>query len=101
MAGRGNRANRTAARAVVHGLGRRAGERAVRSGGVAQRKLVTCEDGRDIEIPRDLTHGLKDEQVNEMVRVALSLTPLWENALGKDWQQQMTPEVARELLTRM
>jgi 3-deoxy-alpha-D-manno-octulosonate 8-oxidase len=55
----------------------------------------------DIEIPRGLTQGLTADPVNEMVRVALSLTPLWENALGKDWQQKMTPEVAKGLLARM
>ena len=28
------------------------------------------------------------------------LTPLWENALGKDWSAQMTPDKARELFAR-
>lgn len=54
-----------------------------------------------VEIPRGITAGLDEEQVSEMVRVALSLAPLWENALGKNWQEQMTPEVARALYARM
>jgi hypothetical protein len=33
--------------------------------------------------------------------VALSLTPLWENALGHDWAKQMTADKARELYARM
>jgi 3-deoxy-alpha-D-manno-octulosonate 8-oxidase len=36
-----------------------------------------------------------------MVRVALSLGPLWENALGPDWKQKMTPEKCRALYARM
>ncbi|MFM1944895.1 MAG: hypothetical protein RI897_3877 [Verrucomicrobiota bacterium] len=54
-----------------------------------------------VEIPRGITAGLDEKQVSEMVRVALSLAPLWENALGKNWQEQMTPEVARALYARM
>jgi 3-deoxy-alpha-D-manno-octulosonate 8-oxidase len=54
-----------------------------------------------VELPRGITRELTEGQVDEMVRVALSLTPLWENALGDDWQQQMTPEIARGLFARM
>jgi 3-deoxy-alpha-D-manno-octulosonate 8-oxidase len=54
-----------------------------------------------IELPRGLTEGLSDQQVNEMIRVALSLDPLWENALGPDWKAKMTPERTRELYLRM
>jgi 3-deoxy-alpha-D-manno-octulosonate 8-oxidase len=54
-----------------------------------------------VELPRGLTKGLTESQMNEMVRVALSLDPLWENALGPDWREKMTPERARELYLRM
>jgi len=54
-----------------------------------------------ISLPRGLTRDLSDDQFNEMIRVALSLAPLWENALGPDWQKIMTPEKARELYQRM
>ena len=36
-----------------------------------------------------------------MVKVALGLEPLWENCLGKDWRNHMTPARARELFSRM
>ena len=36
-----------------------------------------------------------------MINVALVLEPLWENALGKDWKQQMTRERIKELYLRM
>jgi hypothetical protein len=35
--------------------------------------------------------GLSEAQIGEMIRVALSLTPLWENALGKDWSASDDP----------
>ena len=54
-----------------------------------------------ITLPRNLTRGLSDHQLDEMIRVALSLEPLWENALGPAWREKMTPERARELYLRM
>jgi len=36
-----------------------------------------------------------------MINVSLGLAPLWENALGKDWQQLMTRERLRALYERL
>jgi 3-deoxy-alpha-D-manno-octulosonate 8-oxidase len=54
-----------------------------------------------IPLPRDMTKGLDEHRMSEMIRVALSLDPLWQNALGPDWKQVMTVEKARELYLRM
>jgi 3-deoxy-alpha-D-manno-octulosonate 8-oxidase len=54
-----------------------------------------------IRLPRGLCANLDAHQLDEMVRVALSLGPLWENALGPDWQTRMTPERCRQLYLRM
>ncbi len=54
-------------------------------------------EGHQAKLPQ----GLTEDQFNEMIRVALSLEPLWENALGPNWQQQMPPERARSLYERM
>jgi len=54
-----------------------------------------------IPLPRDMTKGLAEQRMSEMIRVALSLDPLWQNALGADWKKIMTPEKARELYLRM
>ena len=54
-----------------------------------------------ITLPKGLCVGLTEEQMNTMVRVALSLGPLWENALGPDWKDKMTPDKCRELYQRM
>jgi 3-deoxy-alpha-D-manno-octulosonate 8-oxidase len=55
----------------------------------------------NIDLPRNLTAGISDGQMEKMVDVALVLEPLWENALGKDWKTIMTREKIRELYRRM
>jgi 3-deoxy-alpha-D-manno-octulosonate 8-oxidase len=54
-----------------------------------------------IPLPQGITKGLEEDQFHEMIRVALSLDPLWENALGPHWRDLMTPEKARELYSRV
>ena len=55
----------------------------------------------NIEIPEGVTKGLTDEQFDTMINVSLGMAPLWENALGKDWQQQMTRERLRALYEKL
>lgn len=54
-----------------------------------------------IDIPVGVTKGLTDEQFDTMINVSLGMAPLWENALGKDWQQQMNRERLRALYERL
>ncbi|MDI6796085.1 MAG: iron-containing alcohol dehydrogenase family protein [Desulfatibacillaceae bacterium] len=54
-----------------------------------------------IELPRKITANLTDAQMEKMLDVALSLEPLWENALGKGWKDIMTRQKARSLYERM
>jgi len=54
-----------------------------------------------IPLPREMTKGLDEHRMSEMIRVALSMDPLWQNALGPDWKKIMTPEKARELYLRL
>lgn len=54
-----------------------------------------------IELPRNLTAKLNEQQFDTMVNVALGLAPLWENCFGKDWRQIMTYDRAMELYRRM
>jgi 3-deoxy-alpha-D-manno-octulosonate 8-oxidase len=54
-----------------------------------------------IELPRKLTGGVTEAQLNTMADVALSLDPLWENALGIGWKGIMTRERVKGLLKRM
>jgi 3-deoxy-alpha-D-manno-octulosonate 8-oxidase len=54
-----------------------------------------------IDIPVGVTKGLTDEQFDTMINVSLGMAPLWENALGKNWQHQMTRERLRALYERL
>ncbi|MEO7209580.1 MAG: iron-containing alcohol dehydrogenase family protein [Chitinophagaceae bacterium] len=51
----------------------------------------------NIEIPIGICKGLSDADYNKMIDVALSMKPLWENAIGKDWESKITREKLRAL----
>lgn len=55
----------------------------------------------NIHIPEGITKGLTDEQFDTMINVSLGMAPLWENALGKDWQTQMTRERLRGIYEKL
>jgi 3-deoxy-alpha-D-manno-octulosonate 8-oxidase len=54
-----------------------------------------------IAIPQHITKGLSDEQFNAMIDVSLFMKPLWENALGKDWEKIMTRDRLRALYEKL
>ena len=54
-----------------------------------------------IQLPRDITKDLTEEQFDTMANVAFGLAPLWENALGKEWQTVMPKERIKALYRRM
>ena len=50
-----------------------------------------------IEIPVGICANLTEAQFDEMINISLSLKPLWENALGSNWESIMTREKLRAL----
>ena len=54
-----------------------------------------------IDIPQHITKGLSDEQFETMIDVSLVMKPLWENALGKDWEKIMTRDRLRALYEKL
>ena len=58
-------------------------------------------DKNKIDLPSGITRGLSDEQFDTMINVSLGMKPLWENALGKDWEKIMTREKLRALYERL
>lgn len=54
-----------------------------------------------VEIPQGICKGLSDEDFDKMINVSLGMKPLWENALGKDWEKIMTRERLRELYEKL
>ena len=67
--------------------------------GVKEFKLMA--EKNQIEIPQGICKGLTDEQFETMMNVSLGMKPLWENALGKDWESIMTREKLRALYERL
>lgn len=67
--------------------------------GVAEFKRMV--DKNKIDIPQGICKGLTDEQFEIMMNVSFGLKPLWENALGKDWEKIMTREKLRALFEKL
>ena len=55
----------------------------------------------NIDIPQNICANLSDEDFNKMINVSLGMKPLWENALGADWEKQMTRERLRKLYEQL
>lgn len=64
-------------------------------------KFKRMVEKHKIEIPQGITRGLTEEQFESMITVSLGMKPLWENALGKDWETIMTREKLRALYERL
>jgi 3-deoxy-alpha-D-manno-octulosonate 8-oxidase len=54
-----------------------------------------------IEIPVGICANLTETQFDEMINISLSLKPLWENALGSNWESIMTREKLRSLYGKL
>ena len=48
-------------------------------------------------IPADVCSGLTDDQFDTMINVSMGMKPLWENALGKNWENVITKKKLRKL----
>ena len=66
---------------------------------VALFKKMVAKHG--IEIPLGVCANVTEEQLNIMIDVALSLVPLWENALGDNWESIITRQSLKELYLKM
>jgi 3-deoxy-alpha-D-manno-octulosonate 8-oxidase len=54
-----------------------------------------------IDIPAGICKGLSDADFDKMINVSLGMKPLWENALGRDWEKIMTREKLRGLYEKL
>ena len=55
----------------------------------------------NINLPTGLCANLSDDEFDIMIDVALSLEPLWENAIGKNWKKTITREKLKALYSKM
>ena len=67
--------------------------------GVKEFKLMV--EKNNIHIPQNICAGLSDEDFDKMINVSLGMKPLWENALGKDWEKIITREKLRALYDQL
>ncbi len=67
--------------------------------GVEEFKRMVDKNG--VEIPTGICKGLTDEQYDKMIDVSMGMKPLWENALGKDWEKIITREKLRALYEKL
>jgi 3-deoxy-alpha-D-manno-octulosonate 8-oxidase len=61
----------------------------------------TMMEKSDISLPQNIVMAVEEKKLERMIDVALTLAPLWENALGPGWEQIMTREKIRRLYLRM
>lgn len=61
----------------------------------------SMKNKHNVEIPQGICANLEEHQFDTMIDVAISLTPLWENALGKNWNKSITREKLLHLYKKM
>lgn len=67
--------------------------------GVALFKQMKAK--HNIMLPQGLCANLTQQQFDVMIDVALSLEPLWENAIGKHWKTTITRQKLKALYQKM
>ncbi len=67
--------------------------------GVEEFKRMVAEN--NIDIPQGICKDLSEEDFEKMINVSMGMKPLWENALGKDWEKIMTREKLRSLYDKL
>ncbi len=63
--------------------------------GVAMFKKM--KEYHNIDIPEGVCANVTEDQLDIMTRVALSLEPLWENALGPNWKSEMNADKLKKI----
>ncbi|WP_054850908.1 iron-containing alcohol dehydrogenase family protein [Olleya sp. ITB9] len=67
--------------------------------GVAMFKQMKIK--HNITLPQGICKDLSDKDFDIMINVALSLEPLWENAIGENWKDTITHATLKALYQKM
>ena len=54
-----------------------------------------------VNLPTGICADLNSEEIETMIKVAFSLEPLWENALGSSWRKKISDQDLFELYRKM
>jgi len=55
----------------------------------------------NISLPKNICADLNENEFNTMINVALSMEPLWENAIGPQWKETITPEKVKSIYQKL
>jgi len=55
----------------------------------------------EIDLPKGICKNLTENQMNTMIDISLGLVPLWENALGTNWESIITRDKLRSMYKKM
>lgn len=61
----------------------------------------TMLEKHGIDLPKGICAELSENDFDAMIHVAMSMVPLWENALGSNWQKTITPEKLRSIYKKI
>jgi 3-deoxy-alpha-D-manno-octulosonate 8-oxidase len=65
------------------------------------REFKKMVEKNKVEIPTGICKGLSDADFEKMINVSMGMKPLWENALGKDWEKIITRDKLRALYEKL
>ncbi|HET8838883.1 MAG TPA: iron-containing alcohol dehydrogenase family protein [Flavobacteriaceae bacterium] len=54
-----------------------------------------------IQLPQNVCANLSDRELDIMIDVSLGMDPLWENAIGENWKEEITRDVLKNLYLQM
>ncbi|WP_273567523.1 iron-containing alcohol dehydrogenase family protein [Maribacter halichondriae] len=61
----------------------------------------TMLEKHEVTLPKNVCANLSEADFDTMINVSLNMEPLWENALGKDWQKTMTPAKLKSIYQKI
>ena len=67
--------------------------------GVAEFQRMKAKHG--IALPQGVCAGLSEEELDAMTDISLGMTPLWENALGKDWKNHISRDQIKDIYRKI
>ncbi|UII76454.1 iron-containing alcohol dehydrogenase family protein [Flagellimonas sp. HMM57] len=59
------------------------------------------QEKQGIVMPQGICAGLRDDEFDIMIEVAMAMQPLWENALGKDWRNCIDRKKLRSIYEKI
>ncbi len=59
------------------------------------------KERQGIELPNGICANLGESDFDTMIFIAMGMEPLWENALGKNWRDNITPEKLRSIYEKI